>query len=616
MLLVVIALIITAISPAGAYAASYMLSYVNHEDADYIPAWYYDPTSRELPQAFRSYNSGHRNLCGFWYISVSSYRDTPCYCIDILNDRTQGGVDWYSTSTPPRALDQQQRNLLAYVLSHGYTAGWRQSGTDFSFQVATQIAVWLITTGDYSDPTSVDAVCRLFAPSESIGAKAKQLLEDALSAFTIPSFASFTEDTSEEYRMIWDSDLQTYTLTLTDTNDVLDNWDFESIEEVGITITRSGNELCISGYPSNGSVTFKDYITTGNLKMARLLYLTYNSYQSLTYSTAFANEPVTAVFRIKAEKPSISIRKTSDDGIVKDMSFEITRDGSDDPEPVIITTDENGLAGPVELFPGRYTVKEINVDERYVAPEPITVELTDNEEVELSFENKTRKLVLSKESEDGFVEGIGFNVSCEELGYDTMIYTDENGKWTLDGLLPGIYTIEETEYPERFVKADTVTVEVTYDQDMYTVTCVNRLIKGRLGLTKISTFDGKQLSGAVYSLYDSSDNYICSLTTDSYSAVYTPLLEYGDYYLVETEAPKGHILNTKRYSFSIVDDGKDIPVTLTDDPMIGKVIISWNDHFSNVDTSDGVNYSILYLSLIYLSLILLLTGVKLTKVRR
>ena len=606
--LLILAVILTP--AAELLAASYMLSYVNNEDASYIPAYMYDPTAPDLPANFRAYNSGKKNLTGFWYISVSSYRDTPCYCIDILNSRTQGGVEWSSTSTPPRALDQEQRNLLAYVLSHGYTAGWKGAQTDFAFQVATQIAVWLITTGDYKDPSSVDAVCSGFAPNASIGAKAKELVEESLVAFTIPSFTSYSADTAPSYQMHWDEETEEYTLTLTDTNEVLSSWDFESSTIDGCSISRQDNTLIINGFPTLNSTSISRYKTTGNLKMARLLFLTYNNYQSLTYSTAFVNEPVTSIFKITAEKPSITISKSSDDGIVSGMSFEITKPGDDAFAPVTVITGDDGIAGPVELFPGRYVITEKDVPERYIAPAEQTADLTESDHVTLEFENRNRKVMISKESEDGVVEGMSFRVTCEELGFDSTVATDSEGRWTISGLLPGRYTIEEVDVPDRYVPMEPVTIDVTYETEVYPVTCVNRIKKGYVSLRKTSSYDGKGLQGAIYTVYDDTDTPVGEMTTGTDGTARSEELLYGSYYLLESSPPRGHLPNSEKHYFNISEDGVTINISAVDDPRVGRVYVSWNGHGSNVDTSDSVNLSVLYFSLIYLSLIILFISVK------
>ena len=65
--------------------------------------------------------------------------------------------------------------------------------------------------------------------------------------------------------------------------------------------------------------------------------------------------------------------------------------------------------------------------------------------------------------------------------------------------------------------------------------------------------EGLLLEDVSFELYDSNDNLLATLTTDSHGESTTSLLSYGEYYLVETSTLEGYEENTS--PISIIIDG-------------------------------------------------------------
>ncbi|MBC1458774.1 SpaA isopeptide-forming pilin-related protein [Listeria newyorkensis] len=124
------------------------------------------------------------------------------------------------------------------------------------------------------------------------------------------------------------------------------------------------------------------------------------------------------------------------------------------------TTDEAGFLVTKALPLGDYTVTEIEAPVGYMldsTPHPVVVSDQDVTPIVLGTENKlqTGTITLTKieaQNSENTLEGALFelidqdgNVLLEDLK------TDENGKLTVDGLDPGVYTFVETAAPQGYI---------------------------------------------------------------------------------------------------------------------------------------------------------------------
>ena len=62
--------------------------------------------------------------------------------------------------------------------------------------------------------------------------------------------------------------------------------------------------------------------------------------------------------------------------------------------------------------------------------------------------------------------------------------------------------------------------------------------------------------------------------TDENGQIIIPNLEYGDYYIIESEAPEGYVLNDEKMYFSIKEDGKTIKSNVKDKKITGTLEIT------------------------------------------
>ena len=70
------------------------------------------------------------------------------------------------------------------------------------------------------------------------------------------------------------------------------------------------------------------------------------------------------------------------------------------------------------------------------------------------------------------------------------------------------------------------------------------------------------------------DELIFSDRTDEEGKIVINNLEYGKYYIIESEAPEGYLINDEKMFFEIKEDGEVVKATITDEKIIIEVPIT------------------------------------------
>ena len=212
------------------------------------------------------------------------------------------------------------------------------------------------------------------------------------------------------------------------------------------------------------------------------------------------------------------IVKTSEDGVVKGLSFTIAGDGYSK----TVTLDGSGTVLVEGLRPGTYTVTEQVID-RYEPQAVQTVTITTGQTATVTFNNVLKKgtLKVTKTSEDGLNAGIQFKLSGTALsGQAVELYaeTDVNGVATFtDVLISGStpYVLEEVNTELKYVVPATQNVSVNWNE-VTNASVHNELKRGDLKVTKASEdrlvegmrfkLSGTSLSGETVELYATTDS--------------------------------------------------------------------------------------------------------------
>lgn len=213
---------------------------------------------------------------------------------------------------------------------------------------------------------------------------------------------------------------------------------------------------------------------------------------------------------------NLEIRKSSEDGIIEGWDFEITRDIDD--WSLVVTTGADGRAVAEELpvyadvagkQPIRYTVTEINVEDKYRQPEPQTVTLTEHAVVTVDVENRISRgsIQLLKVDHDGVtpLEGAVYRFWYEDGTEITTATTDKDGKITVENILYGKFYYQEQTPPEGYDRDETIyEASVDYDGHVITVTRENTPSVGSITVAKVDS-NGNPMSGVSFAMQYSTD---------------------------------------------------------------------------------------------------------------
>lgn len=404
-------------------------------------------------------------------------------------------------------------------------------------------------------------------------------------------------------------------------------------------LTVPNSAICIpikykvveKGFLGGGSYYFPE----NYLEKAESEFKTANKYGTtsiLNYS--MYNAPATG---------SININKTSEDGVIEGLSFKLEsfddeREYGDNliPTPMaydedgneitslILTTDANGKAStnneqfydvngnkidgilPYVFnqngFQITYRLTEIGIKQsdgtykfpsRYVAKDAVEFTIYDTDEYNYTYDCvntvKTGLLQVQKTSEDDVVDGLYFEISCADTGFNEKVSTN------LEGLSPEIsdlpiynsndellkYKVTELgelnedgtySLPYKYNKPKSVTVTLNSD----TVVFANIKNTLKTGSVKLTKTDGtKALTGSGWQLYKSDDTPISCYQTGSETYMYNSVaktatdymatngslsissLPVGDYYFIESVTPSGYMPYGKKVEFTISADNEN-----------------------------------------------------------
>lgn len=173
---------------------------------------------------------------------------------------------------------------------------------------------------------------------------------------------------------------------------------------------------------------------------------------------------------------------------------------------------------------------------------------------------------IVKVSEDGKAANVSFTVTGPG-NFTTTVKTGADGTFTIANLSPGTYTVKEVMPDNSYIPTASQTVTVQSGKTA-SVTFSNKIKRGTFTALKIDAGTEKPIPGAVFDVYDTSDNKVASAETDENGVAVFENLPYGEYYAIESTAPDGYILSDKRFEFSITEDGQAVEETFEDENLM------------------------------------------------
>ena len=418
-----------------------------------------------------------------------------------------------------------------------------------------------------------------------------EIVDAMQSATDIPSFAATSSRWCDTIELTKDAS-GNYSASVTDTNGVLGDFNFDSNSGNGITFSQRGNTLTITATPeaAKGLTSEKTYSATGSAygidpdEAVLCWYDSTGKYQSLASYTGTGLDPVRAYIKIKAtvadEVGSLTINKTDADTgkALAGVTYRLYDSAGNKIADAITGADGKAIFSDLPL--GSYTYQEISAPSGYVVDNtkyPITI-IASALNITATRTNALGKasVEISKVDADSKspLQGAGFRLYDASGSQVAEGYTGANGKLTFADLKLGSYTCKEFQAPTGYELDDTAfPVVLNQNGQVLKVTRENKLITGSIEILKVDADTGKALAGVTYRLYDSAGNKIADAITDTDGKAVFSGLALGSYIYQEISAPEGYVVDDTKYQITITTEALNITETRTNTMAKGSLTV-------------------------------------------
>lgn len=515
------------------------------------------------------------------------------------------------------SFSYEQQNAIKLALLCGRAGNSSHlPGTPSCQQTATQMLIWEFVTGarqpspPYTRGNDEIYTCLVSnGQNAEIGQIYDTILSYMLSYMTLPSFMTAVSTTAPQEELPYNG--STYSLTLTDTNNVIGNYSF-SASDTAVSVEVSGNQLILrSVSPLSAPVTVVAIRNSAYTAASTFTPYGSTSRQDIVVGVE-AIGGMTGYLTLKANRKEFRITATKEDGITGTAQGDGTLTGAvyglyhGDTLIETCTTDANGqfTTGYYEAGEG-WTIREIAPSPGYlldttVYPVPAAADqlpsikndltLTVKETPILGRFSISKLAVNSAAGTEAPETGATFEVFPKSAGsYEAAAESErdiltcgENGT-AQSKLLPyGVYIIRQLSGWEGYVLDTTLhEVNITSDGETVSLSIRNEIYKGSLTIQKVDKDSGQALPDARFRLLDSTGNPFAEGMTDANGILLFENIPFGDYYLEELEAPDGYKADTTPYVFSVTADGQKIEIQRENFRIPGSVTVAKTDSSGN-----------------------------------
>ena len=482
---------------------------------------------------------------------------SPAYCIEPGGYLPGGSTVSTSTAHVWNGFSSDKRDAIKVALLCGEPGNSSALSGNFGSQyTATQLIIWELIVGARStyspynctDSKVINSVCGGGWNSEV--KTVYDQISNAMRAYSIlPSFANSLNAPPASHDMSYQNGA--FTLTLTDSNGVLSNYNFTSTNG-SLNFSVSGNQLTITSSSPVDSATVN--VTKKNAVSVSSTITAYagNGLQE-TIVGVEASDNTSGYFMVnaKGEAPppaanaSLGIRKTAEDGNVANINFTLVGIGGEANGAYysVYTNDYGNIL--TEVKPGTYMVTEQTPSGYVASPKSQQVTLKSGGGQVLTFYNALEKgtVEIIKTSSDGVVGGIKFTLSGPD-GSQTVT-TGYDGKVKVPDLSPGSYTVTE-QVPAGYTADQTTQRFTLMPGELYDVTFHNTPSKGNIKIIKTS--DDGNVSGIKFTI--TGDGYNKTFPTDAKGVLNVGGMTPGTYTITE-QVPDGYKSDNPSQTVSI-----------------------------------------------------------------
>ena len=594
----VLALMMTTALAVTAYATSVTVDYRAYVYSSQITFDQYDYSKSTTPAITTATITATSSLGSGSALYHMKYADgAVAYCIEpgVHSDdsgtyREGSSASWYNLPASVQSGIALAMSLGYPSVDYGTASGDKNTSTIIKAEkwAATQTVIWELickyrsaySYEDWGASPFYDCVSKSRYPTYDLWYD--KLTEAMQAATMIPSFSAFTPrwcDTIELKKNAAGS----YTATVTDDNEVLDDYNFSANNGSGITFTQRGNNLTITATAAAAKTltTEKTYSATGSAyeidpnRAVVCWYDRFGRYQALAGYTGVGRDPVKAYIKIKAveEKGSLTINKVDAETGKSLAGVTYRLFDANGKKVADMTTGADGKAVFKDLTQGKYSYQEISAPSGYVVDKTkyqITISATAlNITAKRTNARAKGSLTINKVDADTgkALAGVTYRLYDNAGKKVADATTGANGKAVFKDLPQGKYSYQEITAPSGYVM-DNTKYQITITATALNITQkrTNALAKGSITVRKVDAI-GAPLAGAELLLETSTDGKtwteVGRATTDKTGIAKWSDLKIGTQYrITEVKAPAGYTMLTEPLFTGTLDtNNRDLAIT-------------------------------------------------------
>lgn len=379
----------------------------------------------------------------------------------------------------------------------------------------------------------------------------------------------------------------------------------EDGEVEGIKFTLTGNGLTYTGVTDSKGVFLKSNIPAGTYTVTEESIDKYVPQKSQTVTvrggeTATVNfDNILKKFRVKVVKTDIEEETAQGDASLAGAKYGLFK--GDELVDTYVTDSNASFVTDYYVCDTDWTLKELESSEGYLVdgtvykvgadPKLYTVEYNTTEN-NVTEEVIKGNIAIIKHTDDGstqietpekgaefqiYLKSAGSFVNADEDERDTIV-CDEDG-FASSKLLPyGVYTVHQTKGWDGREMIKDFDVYINSDGKTYKFLINNSNFESYVKVVKLDAETGKQIpyAGAGFEIYDSDGHRVSmqftypevteihTFYTNSGGCLITPeTLPYGEYTLVEVEAPYEYVLDSTPIPFTISQENSSTDTGVT-----------------------------------------------------